>query len=314
VTSSQDDEPEPTSQRHEIAPDKRLSYFVTLVEERSFSAAAQRCGISQSALSQQIRKLEHELGAEFIDRSVQPFELTATGHGVYVRAREILEGYRSITSFVSEAAAGTVGEVRVGLVPSLLHLGTVPVKLHRYRRHFPGVRVTMHRLDHGDGVRALLDRRLDVLFTYSQVPVNRLKGTVVCHEPYVIALQSGDPRADADTIALRELKDQTFITFTRETYSDSQDDLILAARRAGFSPLVDDVYASFVEHTGFVAAGLGVALVPRSLSRYPVEGVSFVPLADESLELSTRMYWRPDANEPSVLSFLRQMVELFEAD
>ncbi len=295
----------PMAERSGIS-DKRLSYFVTLVEQRSFARAAEMCGISQSALSQQIVKLETDIGAELVDRTVRPIDLSPAGHKVYALALDILDGYREVSSLAQEIASGAIGRVRIGVIPSLLYLSSIPEAIRRYREEFPHVQLDLRRMDNVVAVNRLFDRHLDVIFSYSHLEGKGLSGVEVDRDAYLVALPQEHRLADREKIGIVDLREDVFLSFPRDAYAESQDDIVYAARSRGFSPTITPVHATFIEQTGFVAAGFGVALVPSALTAHPLAGVRFVPLEDELL-LPTYLYWREEVAEPAVQGFVRSI-------
>jgi DNA-binding transcriptional LysR family regulator len=288
--------------------DRRLSYFVTLVEQRGFARAAEVCGISQSALSQQIVRLETDIGAVLLDRTVRPFGLTPIGARVYDLALDILNGYRELTTLSGDSIDGEIGRVRIGIVPSLLFLSRIPAAVRSYRELYPGVDLDLRRMDNVAAVDKLFDRHLDVIVSFSKIEGKGLSGRLVDETEYLIALPDNHPRAAEAAVGLYDLRDETFVTFPRDAYSEGQDDLVHAAQELGFSPRMAPVHATFIELTGFVAAGFGVALMPASLAAFPVTGTVFRPLRDTAIRLRTHLFWREELAEPAVRQFVEHVV------
>lgn len=123
----------------------RLEYFVAVAQERNFARAAARLHITRPALSQQIRKLEEELGQTLVTRSSHRVVLTPAGQSLLPRAREIVESYRRLSTVVDEAARGTNELLRLGVNSSSL-IGVVPSIIRDFRAGFPGVSVVVEEL------------------------------------------------------------------------------------------------------------------------------------------------------------------------
>jgi len=121
---------------------RRLEYFVVLTSERQFGRAAARLHISQSALSQQIQRLERDLGAQLIDRGAGSFQLTPAGERVLRHGRTILEGMSELSELTSDVHAGRLGRLRIGITHSMLY-NQVPDVVRRFRREMPNVEVEL---------------------------------------------------------------------------------------------------------------------------------------------------------------------------
>ncbi|MTD16271.1 LysR family transcriptional regulator [Nakamurella sp. YIM 132087] len=294
--------------------DRRMSYLVALVEQQSFARAAAYCGVTQSALSQQITKLERDLGVTLLDRSLRPFALTPVGQEIYTRALAILQHYREIQQAARQSVAGRIGRVRAGIVPTLLYLGEVPEALYRVRAQLPDVQVDLTRMDNVVAVNRLTDQQLDVVFTFSGVDAPGIQGALLHEERLVVALPKDHRLASRTSLSLLDLRAESFISFPREAYAGGQDDLVHAARELGFSPEIRTVHATYIEHAGFVAAGYGIALVPQSMATTHLGGVVTVPLDGSGLRVRTWMYWRTDHVDPALQNFVAAMSEQLGID
>jgi len=140
-----------------------LKYFAAVAEERHFGRAAERLHLAQPPLSQQIRKLEHQLGVELIDRSRRPIELTDAGDALYKEATLALAHGERAFAAARRAARGHLGHLRIGALQAAVD-GVVPAVLREHRSAFPGVELELLELGTDEHVEQLSAHRLDVGF------------------------------------------------------------------------------------------------------------------------------------------------------
>src|SRR3954469_9542100 len=142
---------------------KQLKYFLAVAEEKSFSRAAERLHISQPPLSQQIMKLEAELGVKLFARTTRTFELTVAGKALMTEAADLLGKMRMTIDTIRQIDRGEVGRLRVGIVGSAMW-GPIPSLLEEFQTKFPRVTWTLHKLGPNDQIPALRNRQIDVGF------------------------------------------------------------------------------------------------------------------------------------------------------
>ena len=254
---------------------RQLEYFVALVDERSFSRAAERLFISQPALSQQIQRLEESIGLELIDRSVRPFELTPAGEHVYAEAQRVLESVADILRVSSEARDGRIGRVRVGIAPSLL-FGPITGMLRAFQQENAGVQMVLERRTTNQLRVAFAQGRLDVLLLFAPAALPSSSSVALYREPFLAALHRDHPLTSQPYVKFAQLREETFISVPRDESPENVDVLVQACMNAGFSPQMSNVQGTYLEHIGFVSAGLGVALIPETITRYAATDVVYL--------------------------------------
>lgn len=285
---------------------RRLEYFRVLAEDGNFSRAAERLHISQPALSQQIQRLEAEVGAPLVDRTSRPVALTDIGRRLLERSSDLLDQVRSIEELATAAGRGETGSLRIGMIPLAL-LGPLPGRLRAFRRHFPEVRISVHRSDSAPLVDMLQSRRLDAGFLTAQPPPSSGLHSIDLWETQLELAVPDDHRlADAGPVPLAELAPEHLVLFPREAAPENFDLAITACTAAGFSPRLVTTSGGYVDQIGYVAAGAGVALVPREIGAVQAAGVVRVSLA-EPLVLTMRVAWAPDQRNPVRSAFLETL-------
>ena len=263
---------------------RRIRYFVVLSEELHFGRAAARLGISQPPLSQQIRVLEAELGARLFARSNRRVELTQAGQVVLPEARALLAQAERTSAVALRAQRGEVGELRVGFTGSAAFSGAIPALILAYRRRTPGVYLRLRELTSQQQLAAMVEQQLDVAFVRSperpQVPP-ALEATRLFEDTLLVALPPQHVLAARDgALPVSALADEEFVMYPRESGTGVYDQIVTLCRQAGFMPRVAQEAREAPTIVGLVAAGVGLALVPASLSSINIRGVVYRPLAE----------------------------------
>lgn len=287
---------------------RRLEYFVTLIREGTFRRAAAALYISQPALSQQIQRLEQEIGAVLINRSVTPFELTPAGRRLLARSQKILDELHEIEQITSRARRGVIGKIRVGVAPSLMY-SAMPGLVREFRVAFPDIELTLHR----ETTQTILDlvekRRLDLGMTFSQAAWTGLQWVKLYDDSFVVALPAGHPLASRASVRVADLQDETFLMLMRQGVPDLHDAIIAACASAGFSPRsVESNFQvagpGYADQIGLVAAGYGIAVIPSAVATVMLPGVVYRPLVEPVITLPTSLCWSADSRNPAITTFV----------
>jgi DNA-binding transcriptional LysR family regulator len=216
---------------------RRLRYFVAVAEELHFGRAAERLHIAQPPLSQQIRRLENELGVELLRRNRRRVDLTDAGRMLLESARPLLAEADRIEKLLRRAGEGTVGRLTIGFVGTASY-ETLPAILRAFRGRFPDVELRLEELTTGPQVAALRARRIDVGLVRPPVDDTSLRLTALVKEQLVAALPDSHPLAAFATVRVEQLAPEPFILFLREHGTGLYNDILAVCREAGFSPTV----------------------------------------------------------------------------
>lgn len=256
---------------------RHLRYFIAVAEERHITRAAERLGIQQPPLSQQIRALERELDVQLLRRLPRGVELTAAGAALLAKARDILERVEEARLAAQRAARGETGRVGIGFTSSASFHPLVPRAIRAFRDEAPLVTLSLEESGTGELVEALRAGRLDAAFVRSPIPDGAgLAVQALLSEPMVAALPTGHALATAAApLDLAALAGEALILYRRPLGPGLYDAIIAACRRAGFSPEIGQEAPRMLATLSLVAAGLGVTLVPASMSRLDAEGVAY---------------------------------------
>lgn len=237
----------------------QLRYFLATARTRNFSRAAEQCNISQPALSQQIGKLEEELGDRLFERTKREVSLTAAGEVLRAHAEVVLDALGQAGEAV-RAVRGTVqGTLVVGALPTVAPY-YLPGVLRTFGVRFPGVQVMVHEDTTARLVEAVERKDVDLAVVSLPVAGRKLTSVPLFEEELWLALPASHRLAKKRSLALSDLGDESFILM-QEGHCLAGQSLQVCATR-GFAPRVGFRSAQIETVRAFVAAGLGVSLVP----------------------------------------------------
>jgi len=289
---------------------RHLRYFIAVAEEGHVTRAAQRLGMQQPPLSQQIRALERELDVQLFRRKPRGVELTDAGVAFLARARVILEEVDRAFATTRRTARGEQGRVVVGFTSSAPFHPFVPRVIRAFREMSPLVSLVLEESGSSELVQGLHNEEIDAAFIRS--PVTDVVGLVVrplLEEEMVVALPAGHLLAAASeadaALPLASLANETFILYKRPGGPGLYDTIIAACRGAGFSPRVGQEAPRIISTLNLVAAGLGVSIVPASLRRLQMDGVLYRRLSGSSeLKAPLILACRHGENSAAVQRFI----------
>lgn len=243
---------------------RQLQYLVTLAEELSFSRAAARESITTSGFSQQIRRLEVELGVQLVHRTSRKVELSTAGTALVEEARVLLERAARLRALADELRDGLSGSLRVGYT-SQGGGGLLAAAIAELRRRAPAVSVVVVELDFLGHFSAISEGRVDVQFV--RLPVGddaALAVRPIGSEPRCLAVPTSHPWVGRhDTVTASEVASCSVLSLP-PMVPEAFDRYFRAGSNAPRGPVVHTV----TESLAHVAAGYGVVLVPRSLTMF----------------------------------------------
>jgi len=286
---------------------RHLRYFVAVAEEGHITRAAERLGIQQPPLSQQIQALERELETQLFRRKPRGVELTPAGQALLDEARAILARTDEAVAAVKRTARGEAGRIGIGFTSSASFHPFLPRAIRAFRETHPLVALALEESGTTELVDALRTQSLDVAFVRSPVgESDDLFIRPLLEEAMVAALPSGHPLSTGrDPLPLAALASETFILYRRPVGPGLHDAIIAACDRAGFSPTIGQEAPRMLSTLSLVAAGLGVTVVPASMSRLEAEGVAYRPLdASAPLTAPLNLAYRRDEISAAVRRFV----------
>ncbi|PHV08271.1 LysR family transcriptional regulator [Janthinobacterium sp. BJB412] len=287
---------------------KQLRYFLAVAEEKSFSRAAERLHISQPPLSQQIMKLESELGVKLFARTTRTFELTVAGRALMNEAAELLGKMRMTIDTIRQIDRGEVGRLRVGIVGSAMW-GPIPSLLEEFQSKFPRVTWTLHEFGPTVQYDALRAKQIDVGFWREprldddDLKHDNLRQELCFRENVCVAINEHHPLAKQDAIELMDIAEEPMLTLALDKSAFPRY-LIQCCVKAGFQPTIFQEATEPQTLLAMVGAALGVALLPETTSRIGWPGVVFLPIRTNPPSANLYITYTTLDDAPVVRAFL----------
>ncbi|SFB39081.1 MULTISPECIES: LysR family transcriptional regulator [unclassified Pseudomonas] len=262
---------------------RQLRYFVEIADSGSFSAAAERLFVAQSALSRQIKELETQLKTPLFERTARQPRLTAAGEAFYPRARNLLSELLKASELATQVGNGELGTLR------LSHSSTVPMSgpllqgISAWLERCPGVSMDIVKLSSEAQLEEIADGRLEV--GVLRLPVLRQREGVrvlpLYNEQLLLAVPPNHALARSQApIELGQLKDEAFISIPHPQRGGLSYLSAELCMRAGFFPKAARVMSRKTTQLQLIQAGFGIALLPKSMQDIAPANVHFLPLAD----------------------------------
>ena len=239
---------------------QQLRYVCAIAETGSFSRAAERCQVAQPSLSQQVSKLEDELGTRLFDRLARSVRLTDAGRTFLPHARTILHETELARSQVEGGRRDARGTVAVGVIPTIAPY-YLPQRVTEFTRKFPEATLRVVEETTPVLLDSLRTLALDIAILSLPLPHREFETVPLMTERLYAALPPNHPRAGAGNIALRDLRDERFVML-RDSHCFREISLA-ACRRAHLDPRIAFESNQISSLLGMVAAGVGVSLVPE---------------------------------------------------
>ena len=261
-----------------------LESFVVLAEERHFTRAARRLHLAQPALSQQMRRLEQQIGTALFEQRRQPLALTPAGAALAEQAGPLLEGIAAAVDGAREIGRGVSGTLRLGHLSSFGPRAVPEIAAALHGAH-PGLQLLASEHSVEEQIEGLRSRQLDVGLMYFDASVELadpdIRVTPVASGPHYVAMPAGHPAAAAGSVPLEDLAGEPWILPTGTSTPGYQARFFEAlCARHGFTPRIAQRANSIETMLGMVGAGFGLApattipsIVSMLLARWAIRGV-----------------------------------------
>lgn len=287
---------------------RHLRYFVAVAEDEHITRAAARLGIQQPPLSQQIRNLEAELGVNLFARSPRKVTLNAAGKVFLSDARRILALVNEATQRVRQFELGMEGALMLGLTSSAsMHPQTLAI-IGKFRSRFPLVSLQIEEGANHDLLNLVEQERMDVAFV--RTPVTRyptLTSLQLSQETMMAAIPASHLlAADTGPLDMAALKDQSIVFYRQTNGSGIGESLLAAFERQGFRPHIVSETQRIISAINMVAAGFGIAVVPKTMQSFSIRSVIYSHLtAASSFTVPLNVAYRRQADAETLRRFLR---------
>jgi len=257
---------------------RQLRYLLALAHDLHFGRAATRLGIAQPTLSQEIGKLERELGLSLFHRTTRGVALSDAGSALLAPAAEAVAAIGRVTATAQAHARAEQGLLRVGFVPAT-STELLPEVSRRFRAEHPGARLDLVEYGPDEPSAGLADGSVDVAFLWPPVTVDGLRTAVLATIPRVAVLPSGHRLAGRTGLSIHELEQDPFVRL--DTSDQAHADFWVARTERRHPPVAGPASRSVDGLVALVAAGGGVGLAPAEMARrIPDPRLAVVPVTD----------------------------------
>lgn len=244
---------------------RHLKSFLAVAEGLSFTHAAAQLHLSQPALTAHIQQLESDLGVQLFVRNRRSVELTPAGASLHKDAAAILQQLQNATLRAQRVARGEAGQLRIGFVASAA-TSLVPAIVLAFRRRYPEVVLDLLNVRSTEQIAQLKAGELDAGFLRLPVVDAGLEIAPIHKEPFVLVVPAGHRLAVIPEFHPRDAQDEDFITYARRWAPGFFDLWTGVFERAGFAPRITQETGEMSTLLALVAAGAGIAVVPRGLA------------------------------------------------
>ena len=281
---------------------RHLRYFVAVAQELHFGRAAERLGITQPVLSDQIRRLETLLGVQLLYRTKRVVLLTEPGRIFLTDAIRLLEQAEAAVTTVQQAAQGKLGKLVIGYTGPALYT-VLPEIIRTFRDRYPTVELTLREICTPEQEAALHTDDIQVGFLHPPID-SSLQLREVLREPMVVALPQDHPLVNQSTVSVKDLAHESFILFPRPVGPSLYSRILTLCAQAGFSPKVVQEVTPQPTMIVLVAAGIGIAFVSASMQNISRPGVVYRALQEETPVLKLAIAWKDEVKSPALQNFL----------
>ena len=282
---------------------RQLRYFVCLADELHFGRAAERLGIQQAPLSQQIKLLEERLGVTLFHRTTRRTRLSSAGETLLRHARELLDGVDRAVAHTRAMAGESTGRIVVaGIQVALTHL--LPPILAEFRRAWPAVIVDVVPLGTGEQLARLEEGEINIAFIRPTEQAAFMQMEKLASEGFVAALPKGHRLAASESLKLEDFAGEYMVGYAAILGANYSGIVMGALHRLGIHPRVVQECTHTMTVATQVASGLGVAIMPSWITQIRSPYIEFRPIPELTHALDLMIAWPSGETSPAVLDFI----------
>lgn len=282
---------------------RHLRYLVAVAEHNSFSGASRTLHVAQSAISEQLADLEHEIGVSLLARSSRKTTLTPAGAVFLEEARQILAAADHAIDRAQRSDRGQIGTLRIGFFAGVTGVD-FPRLIQTFRRQSPDVQLSLVEMTSTQQWVALVEGKIDVGFTRRLEPEFQpeLQSTLIQEDP-IVAILPRHHKAAPGPVDLRDLANERFVLPSRDASPAVFDKVIELCSEAGFSPHIASICSVWSSVIPMVQAGEGVSLLPQNEQQSRTRDLAFCPLRAKNAFVEFVMAWSPQRDNNIIRSF-----------
>jgi DNA-binding transcriptional LysR family regulator len=287
---------------------RHLRYFVAVADELHFRKAAERLHVAQPAVSEQIRKLEQELGVTLFNRTQRAVALTNAGTAFLEQAHHVLRCADVARQAARTARDQATMRLSIGYLPDSLP-PSIPRAVRRLAAAAPSVQIDFETGPAVQLIERVRARRLDAAVTTLPAPTNGLRLTALGEQRPVAVLPITHAQALQPSVALDRLAPDRLLLLPREANPAFHNAIIAMCHRVGLAPTLVEIHEPRVENVLLaVAAGAGLALLPDSVTdRFAGPGTRFVAIEAPDVAVRCAVATHPDTESLATIAFLRAL-------
>ncbi len=287
---------------------RHLRYFVAVVEYGGFSHAARRLYVAQSAISEQIKDLEDEVGVALLHRNRRQVTPTPEGEAFLREAKKVLAAADNAIETAQRSKRGEIGSLSIGFFTGGAG-AFFPRLIREFRHSHPDVRVSLFEMSARENWEALAAGQIDLAFTrpFEQPFASGIRFELLLEEE-VMAVLPREHRLASSAIKLKALASEPFVLINRDTWPPFFDLALSLCSRAGFAPRIANTTGRWPGVLTFVEAGEGISLVTEGVKRLRSTGLAFckiIPTASIGLGIA----WKSPQESEIVRAFVNLVRE-----
>ncbi|WP_010531427.1 LysR family transcriptional regulator [Lentibacillus jeotgali] len=289
---------------------RQLKYFITLVDEQTYTRAASTLHISQPSLSAAIKKLEQEVGLILIDRSKRQLQISKEGQILYLESRKLLHHYEHVSFEMDRLKQQGPLELSIGLIESSMFF--IPDILSHFKREYHDVRISLlETLSLTDVMKALNSFDIHLAITNQYIYQEDIETIPIYEENLVALIPPGHRLNRKDTVQIHDLEGENFIV-CKEGFQTRQD-ILNAFSKSGVKPNIQFEIEWFETGCSLVEDGLGITVIPENYVRYSKQTDCAIKKIDSD-SISRIVYLAYDKNRyqpPIVMRFIELIKQFF---
>lgn len=287
---------------------RQLRYFISVAEHLNFTEAAKHLFVAQSAVSQQIADLEKKLGVQLFIRNKRQVKLTNAGAVLLKEARYLVDKSEELIEKTRHADLGIIGDLKIGFL-GYTERDFLPQLIRQFRRNYPKIDLHLNQYNHGMLIESLNTEALDIIFTLS-FGLNNIGGLTkkkVLTEKISIVMHCEHPFANRQSINIKDLANERFIALDKRESPQGFNKTLLMCANSGFTPNIVSEPRLIQTVLLLVDAGIGIAILPKSLQANASPSLRFIDIEGEQAEDELVVAWKKANSNPSIPLFLEEL-------
>ena len=271
---------------------QHLQYFVAVAIHGSFTKAAQKLYVTQPTISKMIKNIEEELGVSLFDRSGKQIKLTDAGNVIFTQAQNIIKSFENLSDELDDLMSLKTGSIEIGL-PPMIGSRFFPKIIQKFHKQYPNISLQVVEVGAKSVERDVSNGTLDLGVVVLPTKEDHFHAYSFVNEKLMLLVHPDHPLSQKDIVTLSELEEETFILFSKDF--TLHDRIIEECVRVGFNPNIIYESSQWDFISEMVAANLGIALLPETVTRaVNSEKVRIIPLHEPVIPWHLAIIWRRD--------------------